>query len=86
MVYRCARALCIVTGLLGGGSLFLLGGCSLDDTVAFFRDFNYGGSVLNLTPTEYRWLTSGYQGPGADPEIDPACTYPPFCDNDPFVP
>ena len=68
--------------LVSGGTLF--GGCT---TVGqFIKDFNYGGSVFAMTPQAYRFLTSGYEGPGVDPDIDPACTYPPFCDGDPFAP
>lgn len=60
-------------------------GCSFNDVLAFARDFNLGGTVLNIDPMTYRFFTSGYQGPGVDPDIDPACVFPPFCSNDPFV-
>lgn len=51
----------------------------------YVANFNPCGTILNCDPVEYRFLTSGYEGPGADPDIDPACTYPPFCEGDPFV-
>lgn len=70
----------VLAALLAGGSLFQLGAC-----FNYFRDFNYCGSVLACDPVEFRFLTSGYQGPGVDLEVDPACTFPPFCANDPFV-
>ena len=70
---------------VAGGAVFQIGGCSLSDVLSFAKDFNPCGTILNCDPVQYRFLTSGYQAPGADPDIDPACTYPPFCANDPFV-
>lgn len=61
------------------------GGCGLGDLGSFLGKINPCGTVLNCDPVEYRFVTSGYKGPGADPDIDPACTYPPFCTDDPFV-
>jgi hypothetical protein len=72
------------------GALFQLGGCSLGGAASFLRDFNPCGSVIDCSaiggPAGYRFLTSGYEGPGVDADIDPACTYPPFCTGDPFAP
>ena len=49
------------------------------------RNINPCGTILNCDPVTYRFIQSGYQGPGADPAVDPSCTYPPFCADDPFV-
>lgn len=67
------------------GAAFQLGGCSITGLRNFAQSINPCGIVLNCDPLEYRFLTSGYQGPGVNPEIDPACTFPPFCAGDPFV-
>lgn len=73
----CAAGACLtqVSGCLGG-----LG--------KYASNFNPCGTILVCDPVAYRFYTSGYDGPGADPDIDPACTYPPFCgsDVDPFAP
>ncbi len=74
----------VTLGLAAAGIMFA-GGCSLQDIGSYFVHYNYGGTVLNISPTNYRFLTSGYKGPGVNPDIDPACTFPPFCANDPFV-
>lgn len=65
------------------GTAFQFGGCG--NAVGFLRDFNPCGSVLACDPVTFRFLTSGYQGPGVDVEVDPSCTFPPFCPGDPFV-
>lgn len=58
------------------------GGCGV---LRYVNQFNPCGTILNCDPVAYRFITSGYEGPGVNPEIDPACTFPPFCANDPFV-
>lgn len=68
-----------------GASLFQIGGCSPEGVLNFVGDINPCGAILFCDPIEFRFLTSGYQGPGLDSQIDPACTFPPFCANDPFV-
>ncbi len=65
-----------------GGTAFQLGGCG---NMHFLGQFNPCGTILNCDPVTYRFITSGYQGPGVNPSIDPACTYPPYCAGDPFV-
>lgn len=79
------RLLRYVAGLAAAGTCFQFLGCSFRDVFGFVRDFNPCGSILNCDPLAYRFLTSGYRGPGADPDIDPACTFPPFCEGDPFL-
>ena len=79
---RVVRKLLLV---MAGGIVFQFGGCFQPSGIFnFLGNFNPCGSVLLCDPLEYRFLTSGYQGPGVDPEIDPACTFPPFCVGDPF--
>ena len=68
-----------------GGALSQLGGCSLTGLTDYLTSFNPCGSILLCDPLEFRFLSSGYQGPGVDPAIDPACTFPPFCVGDPFT-
>lgn len=79
------RLIRLTLGLASAGVVFG-GGCSLGTAAQYFANFNYGESVLNMSRTAYRFLTSGYEGPGINPDIDPVCTYPPFCEGDPFAP
>jgi len=74
-----------VVVLAAAGTMFQLGSCIPDGTLQYLKNFNYGGTVLNMDSVTYSFLTSGYTGPGVDPDIDPACTYPPYCEDDPFV-
>lgn len=78
--------LALSAGLVGGA--FQLGGCSFRDVNHFVGNINPCGTIIACDPTSYTFLTSGYQGPGVAPDIDPACTYPPYCDpnSDPFAP
>lgn len=85
MVYARKSLIRLVMTLATAGTFWQLGGCSLGDAFAFARDFNPCGSILTCDPTFYRFATSGYEGPGVNPDIDPACTFPPFCAGDPFV-
>jgi hypothetical protein len=70
---------------LTGATLLQLGGCSLSETTKWIANYNPCGTILICDPVTYEFIRSGYEGPGADPDVDPACTYPPYCDNDPFV-
>lgn len=63
----------------------LLSGCDLGSIGQYIANINPCGTILNCDPVTYTFIRSGYDGPGADPDVDPACTYPPFCANDPFV-
>ena len=75
-----------VAALAMGAGLFQLAGCSPEGLVSFFTNqFNPCINILACDPGSWRFLTSGYQGPGVDPELDPACVFPPFCAGDPFV-
>lgn len=76
-------------GILGG-TCFQFAGCPAD-VLSYVRNFNPCGTILNCNPGTYAFISSGYKGPGANPKIDPACTFPPFCNvmtpgSDPFSP
>jgi hypothetical protein len=77
------RSLLTLGWLIAAGTCFQLGGCS--SLGSYIAKLNPCGTILNCDPVEYRFISSNYQGPGADPKVDPACTYPPFCADDPFV-
>jgi hypothetical protein len=87
---RCFRVLSTVMAIIAAGTVFELSGCSLSGLANYAGNFNPCGSILNCDPVAYRFFTSGYDGPGADPSVDPSCTYPPFCGDaqnpDPFAP
>lgn len=67
-----------------GGLCFQLG-CPISGGWNFIANLNPCGTVLNCDPVTYEFIRSGYRGPGADPGVDLACTYPPYCPDDPFV-
>lgn len=64
--------------LASGATLFQFGGC-FQDLGVFVNNFNPCGTVLNCDPGEFDFVTSGYDGPGFDPDVDLTCTFPPFC-------
>ncbi len=75
-----------VAAMTMGAGVFQFVGCEPQGVVNYFQNrFNPCGLVLQCDPAEWRFLTSGYEGPGVDPEVDPACVFPPFCAGDPFV-
>ena len=83
---KIARLMSLVV-LAGTG--YQLAGCG--DIASYLGKINPCGTALNCDPITYRFIRSGYRGPGADPTVDPACTYPPFCNrttpgSDPFSP
>ncbi len=82
---RSLRLLRLATLIVTGGVCLQIGSCSLGTITHFVGNLNPCGSILNCDPVTYRFITSGYSPPGADPAIDPACTFPPFCVGDPFV-
>jgi hypothetical protein len=83
---RNAFLLTVLTAL--AGTLFQLGGCDLGELGKYIANINPCGTILNCNPVEYQFIKSDYSGPGADPNIDPTCTFPPYCPaaGDPFVP
>lgn len=82
---RCYRFLVNTALVAALGTCFQCGGCSLCGIGQYIANFNPCGTILDCDPVTYEFIRSGYQGPGANPDIDPACTYPPYCANDPFV-
>ncbi len=66
--------------LVGSGAVQL--SCSV---AHYLGGINPCGTLLNCDPVTYNFIKSDYQGPGANPNIDLACTYPPYCAGDPFV-
>ena len=91
MYRKLNRFLRLTVSLAVAGTALQIGGCVPDGTLSYLKNFNLGGTVLNVTPVAYRFMTSGYEGPGVDVDIDPACTYPPYCNMynpgvDPFSP
>lgn len=82
---RCNRPLRLAFLAALGGTCLQFGACSPGGVARFVANLNPCGTILNCDPVTYRFVTSGYEGPGADPGVDPACTFPPFCANDPFV-
>lgn len=79
------RSIAMIASLVASGTVFQTAACAPRALVNFGRNFNPCGTVLNCDPVLFRFISSGYQGPGVDPDVDPACTFPPFCANDPFV-
>lgn len=80
------RSVKLMIATLSTGMLFQVGGC-LSTVGSAVLDFNPCTTVLNCDPLTFEFVTSGYEGPGVDFDVDPACTFPPFCTtNDPFVP
>ena len=74
---------------LGAGAI--VPACGVGSAAQFVARLNPCGTVLNCDPVAYQFIKSGYQGPGADPNVDLACTYPPYCNYtgtlpDPFSP
>ena len=86
---RCLRSAAIAVMALG--SCYQILGCGLSDLTSYVANFNPCGTILLCDPVAYEFNMSGYDGPGVDPDIDPACTYPPYCNipianPDPFSP
>jgi len=84
MRMRKTRTITWLAVLGASGICFQAVGC-LGGAAQFLRNANPCGTVLDCDPLAYRFLTSGYEGPGVNPVIDPACTFPPFCAGDPFI-
>lgn len=85
----CARLRVLRSAVLiaSTGMAFQLSSCTPGAIGGFFADLNPCGTILICDPLAYRFLTSGYEGPGVNYDIDPACTFPPYCPAsvDPFL-
>ena len=63
-----------------GGACFQIGSCDILGTAAAaIASINPCGTLLDCDPAYYQFITSGIDGPGVRADIDPFCTYPPFC-------
>jgi hypothetical protein len=85
------RILRVFLSLAIAGSCFQFSACSPSGIGSFISNINPCGTILACDPVEYTFLTSGYEGPGVDIDVDPFCTYPPWCNygapgTDPFAP
>jgi hypothetical protein len=66
-----------------GGTCFQLAGCDLVSGAAkAIANINPCGTILACDPALYEFANSGIDGPGVRPDLDPFCTYPPFCSTD----
>jgi hypothetical protein len=83
-MHRLRRAvLTFATTLAAGGTCFQVGGCIPWQTVGqAIGSINPCGRFLVCDPAQYEFITSGIDGPGVRPDIDPFCTYAPFCTAD----
>ena len=73
------RLLSLTVTLAAGGTCLQIGGCGPGTAVGFLASLNPCGVILACDQAEFEFITSGYRGPGVDVNIDPFCTFPPFC-------
>lgn len=76
----------LLTLLIGGGFAFQFLGCSPEGIASLFGNFNPCGTVLNCNPQVFLFAREGIDGPGVRVNVDPFCSFPPFCpaQNDPI--
>lgn len=65
--------------LIGGGIAFQFLGCTPEGLVSLFGNFNPCGTVLNCNPQTFLFAREGIDGPGVRVDVDPFCSFPPFC-------
>jgi hypothetical protein len=71
----------LAMALAAGGTCFQLGACNVFSLASSaISSINPCGTILDCNPQVYQFLTSGIDGPGVQPDLDPFCTYAPFCD------
>lgn len=68
------RMLLLLAASSSGVVFQLVGGCT-----SLVNNFNPCGVLLNCDATQYAFQTSDIDGPGYYPDVDPFCTFPPFC-------
>ncbi len=73
------RRLAWCTTLLAGGVAFQFLGCSPAGVANLLTNFQPCGTILNCDPRVFGFARSGIDGPGLRPDVDPFCTFPPFC-------
>lgn len=83
---RTPKKLSLMLAGLSVGTAFQLGGCN--GILGFLANTNPCGTVLACDPLAFRFITSGADVPGVDVDVNPFCTFPPFCDPmvDPLTP
>lgn len=72
------RILLLSASVATGGACFQFG--CVGGVGSVLNSFNPCGTIFNCDARLYQFVTSGIDGPGVRPEIDPFCTFPPFCD------
>ncbi len=65
--------------LISGGIAFQVFGCNPEGLAALFSSFNPCGTVLNCNPQVFLFAREGIDGPGVRLDVDPFCSFPPFC-------
>ncbi len=65
--------------LAAGGILCQFGSCSLPNVLRGFANLNPCGTILACDPDAFLLATGDPDTPGANFDIDPFCTFPPFC-------
>jgi hypothetical protein len=80
-MYRARKILMVLAlTMTAGGVCFQFGSCEpLAVIQTGLSSINPCGTILNCDPVAYEFATSGIDGPGVDPDVDPFCTYAPFC-------
>lgn len=72
-----------IAGLVLAGTTFQAGGCDLLGGVGrTINQFNPCLTILVCDPALFNFARSGIDGPGVRPDVDPFCTFAPFCGNE----
>lgn len=82
MFRRHQRVLYLAAAICLTGTVFQMGGC-LSGAASYVANYNPCGTILECDPITYRFIQSGYEGPGVDVDVDPFCTWPPYCSTPP---
>lgn len=79
---RQARKMMLAVASAGAGVAFQFTCNPVPATLNLLEGFNPCLTILACDPALYQFATSGLEGPGADPDKSPFCTFPPYCDPD----
>jgi hypothetical protein len=81
---RMQQRLMVLAAIMAvGGTCLQVGGCNTYELLSSaVSSINPCGTILACDPREYAFIKSGIDGHGTDPELDPYCTFPPFCTAD----
>lgn len=66
----------LIAAMSVGGVCLQIDTCG---TAQFLAGFNPCGSLLNCDPRLYAFVQSDAGQPGGNYNVDPFCTFPPFC-------